>query len=75
MKKRFTGLPQPSMIQRQDHSVISGHSLRYNSNGRIRVYSGHRTTDWRTQKNPARGRAFGFLGSGGRIAFGASRLS
>jgi hypothetical protein len=28
---------------------------------------GHRTTCWRAQKNPAHGRAFGFLGSGGAI--------
>ena len=46
--------------------VISGRSPQYCPNGRFRAYSGHRTTDWRAQKNPAQDRAFDFLVAGAR---------
>ena len=47
--------------------VICGPSELYHLKVRYRVYSGRRMRDWRAQKNPARGRIFSFLGSGGPL--------
>jgi len=44
--------------------VTSGPARLYHLNVCCRGQSGHRMSDWRAQKNPARGRALGFLVAG-----------